>query len=74
MTEHQLLEMAHAKRAIEWVISDIERASIKGEAKTAGFILISCAIDFLATLYAGKDSKWENLCTIHRSLLRQELV
>ncbi len=56
MKEHQSPEMADAKRAIEWVISDIERASIKGEAKTAGFILISCAIDFLATLYAGKDS------------------
>jgi len=49
-------EMADAKRAIEWVISDIERASIKGEAKTAGFILISCAIDFLATLHKGTKS------------------
>jgi len=60
MKEYQSPEMAdamaYAKEAIEWVISDIERASIKGEAKTAGFILISCAIDVLATLYAGKDS------------------
>ena len=56
MEEYQSPEIADAKRAIEWVISDIERASIKGEAKTAGFILISCAIDFLATLYKGTKS------------------
>ena len=56
MKEYQSPEMADAKRAIEWVISDIERASIKGEAKTAGFILISCAIDFLATLHKGTKS------------------
>ncbi len=60
MTEYQSPEMAKAENAIEWAINDIERASIKGSAKTAGFILISCAIDFLTSLYYGEDSTREH--------------
>lgn len=36
-----------------WAIGDIERASIQGDAKLAGFILSACFIDALAGFYAG---------------------
>jgi hypothetical protein len=36
-----------------WAYKDIERASVKGEAKLAGFILGACFIDTLAGFYFG---------------------
>lgn len=36
-----------------WAYKDIERASIYGEAKLAGFILGACFIDAMAGFYAG---------------------
>ncbi len=38
-----------------WAYKDIERASIFGEAKLAGFILGTCFIDAMAGFYAGID-------------------
>lgn len=40
-----------------WEYKDIERASIRGDAKLAGFILGACFIDALAGFYAGIDRK-----------------
>lgn len=40
-----------------WEYKDIERASIFGEAKLAGFILGACFIDALAGFYAGLEKK-----------------
>ena len=38
-----------------WAYIDIERASIKGDAKLAGFILGACFIDAMASFHAGVD-------------------
>jgi hypothetical protein len=40
-----------------WAIGDIEKASVKGSAKLAGFILGACFIDAMAGFYAGIDRK-----------------
>lgn len=38
-----------------WAYMDIERASVHGSAKLAGFILGACFIDAMASFYAGVD-------------------
>jgi hypothetical protein len=38
-----------------WAYMDIERASVHGTAKLAGFILGACFIDAMASFYAGVD-------------------
>ena len=38
-----------------WAYMDIERASIKGSAKLAGFILGACFIDAMASFHGGVD-------------------
>ena len=40
-----------------WEYMDIERASITGNAKLAGFILGACFIDAMASFHAGVDSE-----------------
>jgi hypothetical protein len=41
------------ERLLGWEFGDIERASLIGEAKLAGFILGACFIDAMAGFYAG---------------------
>jgi len=40
-----------------WAIGDIEQASIKGNAKLAGFILCVCFLDAVAGFYAGVNKE-----------------
>jgi len=49
LTKEQLVAVLD-KYLFEWEYKDIERASVKGEAKLAGFILGACFIDALAFL------------------------
>ncbi len=54
MTNQQLVEIMD-QILFGWEYKDIERASIYGEAKLAGFILGACFIDALAGFYEGVD-------------------
>jgi hypothetical protein len=54
MTNQQLVEKMD-EILFGWAYRDIERASIYGEAKLAGFILGACFIDALAGFYEGVD-------------------
>jgi hypothetical protein len=52
ITKTQLVDILD-KILFEWEYKDIERASIYGEAKLAGFILGACFIDAMAGFYTG---------------------
>lgn len=54
LTEKNLVSILD-KYLYGWAYKDIERASIKGKAKFAGFILGACFIDAMAGFYAGID-------------------
>jgi hypothetical protein len=54
LTKEQLVQILD-RYLFGWAYKDIERASIIGSAKLAGFILGACFIDAMASFYAGID-------------------
>ena len=56
MTKEQLVRILDTY-LFGWEYKDIERASIFGEAKLAGFMLGCCFIDAMAGFYAGIDKE-----------------
>ena len=56
LTCDQLVQLLD-KYLYGWAYMDIERASVHGTAKLAGFILGACFIDAMASFYAGVDRK-----------------
>ena len=54
LTKKELVDILD-KYLFGWEYKDIERASIQGNAKLAGFILGACFIDAMAGFYAGID-------------------
>jgi hypothetical protein len=56
ITKEQLIKILDTY-LFGWEYKDIERASIQGQAKLAGFILGCCFIDTMAGFYAGIDKR-----------------
>jgi len=56
ITKEQLVDILD-RFLFGWEYKDIERASVYGEAKLAGFILGCCFIDAMAGFYGGIDKK-----------------
>lgn len=56
ITKEQLVHILD-QSLFEWEYKDIEKASVYGEAKLAGFILGCCFIDAMAGFYSGVDEK-----------------
>lgn len=56
ITKDELIRILD-KYLFGWCYKDIERASIYGDAKMAGFILGCCFIDTMAGFYAGIDKE-----------------
>ncbi|HAR46555.1 MAG: hypothetical protein A2X56_04165 [Nitrospirae bacterium GWC2_57_13] len=54
MTKEELVSILD-QNLFGWAYKDIERASVHGEAKLAGFVLGACFIDAMAGFYAGID-------------------
>ncbi len=54
LTCHQLVQVLD-KYLYGWAYMDIERASVHGSAKLAGFILGACFIDAMASFFSGID-------------------
>lgn len=56
LTAVQLVQLLD-KYLFGWAYKDIERASVQGSAKLAGFILGACFIDAMASFYSGVDKE-----------------
>jgi hypothetical protein len=65
--------IAKAKNATQNALWSIERAYLPPcKGAPAAFILITCLIDFLGTLYAGKDSKPRTFKAFVSDFMRQQ--
>jgi len=65
--------VAKAEYATKNALCSIERAYLPPcQGAPAAFILITCLIDFLGTLYAGRRSKMETFTTFVSDFLRQQ--
>jgi hypothetical protein len=65
--------IAKAKKATQNALWSIERAYLPPcKGAPAAFILITCLIDFLGTLYAGRDSNYRTFIAFVSDFMRQQ--